>query len=141
MDKLPRRNGLLRPFEIIHGIGAFNGDGIDQVENINESFLFAGRVEVSPWGRDITIQESAFEKYATLGLSVAHNNGVQDKQTWLGADVAASYAGFSGAFEYLHVSHEPKTADPKFDGQGLEGVVDDSGLHLVNGRMGELVNQ
>ena len=29
---------------------AFNGEGRNQVQNINESFLFAGRVEVTPLG-------------------------------------------------------------------------------------------
>ncbi len=97
-------------------LGAFNGDGKNQVENINQSFLWAARLELTPIGRDLPLAESAFGgKLLTVGLSYAHNkltagNG-HEVVSYLGADVAGSWKGLSGAFEYLMVKHA-------FDGPG-----------------------
>lgn len=92
--------------------GVFNGEGKNQVENINESYLYAARVEISPWGRDNALAESAFGgTQLTLGLSYAHDkltsigNG-HELVTYLGADVFASYKGLSASYEYLQAKHD-----------------------------------
>ncbi len=110
-------------------VGVFNGEGRNQVENINESYLYAARLELSPYGRDAQLAEGAFGgKVLTLGLSYGHNklssqaNG-QEKRTYLGADLFGSYRGLSGSFEYLVVKYtfdggDPAMLSPDFDGNG-----------------------
>lgn len=109
--------------------GAFDGDGKNQVENINQSYLFAARVEVSPFGRDVPLAESAFGgRFLTLGLSYGHNTLTRDAGhelvTYLGADLAGAWKGLSGAFEYLVVRHtfegagDPTTLPDKFHANG-----------------------
>jgi hypothetical protein len=92
-------------------LGAFNGEGRNQVENINESYLWAARLELSPWGRDAALAEGAFGgKVLTVGLSYGHNklssqaNG-HENRTYLGVDVFGSFKGLSAAFEYLVVKY------------------------------------
>ncbi len=99
-------------------LGAFNGEGKNQVENINESYLYAARLELSPFGRDAALAEGAFGgKVLTLGLSYGHNklssmaNG-HEKRTYLGADLFGSFKGLSAAFEYLVVKYDFDGGDP-----------------------------
>ena len=105
------------PFVRVIG-GVFNGEGRDQVENINENLLYAGRLEITPWGRDIPLtkyQESTFAgKLLSAGLSVGHNKiaqgGTEDEaQLYLGADLAFAWMGLSGTAEYLEVRHSFST--------------------------------
>ncbi len=103
------------PVRLIAGV--FNGDGRNQVENINQSYLYAARLEVSPLGRDNQLAESAFGgKLLSLGLSYGHNkltagNG-HELITTYGADVSTALHGLSASFEYLVVKHVFEGADP-----------------------------
>ncbi|MDX2092366.1 MAG: porin [Kofleriaceae bacterium] len=97
------------PQVVITG-GIFNGEGPNQIENINEDYLYAGRIEVTPFGPS-TLAESAFgEDYLSLGASVGHNAltaGLNSEQvTYLGADIAGSWKGLSGSVEYLRAKHD-----------------------------------
>jgi hypothetical protein len=89
----------------------FNGEGRDQVQNINDSFLYAGRVEVTPFGKD-PMRESAFDgDFLTIAGSVGHNrlspgNKYSEIVTYYGGDVAGAWHGISGEFEYLWVHDE-----------------------------------
>ncbi len=99
-------------------VGVFNGEGRNQVENINESYLYAARLELAPFGRDAALAEGAFGgKVLTVGLSYGHNklssqaNG-DEKRTYLGADLFGSYRGLSASFEYLVVKYTFDGGDP-----------------------------
>ena len=106
------------PVKLIGGV--FNGEGRNQVENINESYLYAARVELSPFGRDLPIAESAFGgKLLSVAGSYGHNrlargNG-DERRTYLGVDVTAAWKGVSAAFEYLEVRHRFRGGDPADD--------------------------
>jgi hypothetical protein len=88
--------------------GAFNGEGKNQIQNINESYLYAGRVEVTPFGGPTQpYAESAFasEPWLSAALSVGHNKltpgEYRENRTILGGDIAGAYRGISGSFEYI----------------------------------------
>jgi hypothetical protein len=109
--------------------GAFNGDGKNQVENINQSYLYAGRVEISPVGPNAPLAESAFGgHFVTAALSAGHNKLDQgtDRETvtYLGADLSFAWRGLSGAVEYLEVRHsfagpgDPAMLPPSFHANG-----------------------
>jgi len=110
-------------------LGAFNGEGKNQVENINESYLYAARLELAPFGRDVPLAEGAFGgKVLIAGLSYGHNklssqaNG-QEKRTYLGADIFGSWKGISASFEYLVVKYafeggDPGMLSPDYKGNG-----------------------
>lgn len=91
--------------------GAFNGEGRDQGQNINESYLEAGRVEITPIGEQAPYAESAFAgTWLSIGASVGHDRltpgSYTEKETFLGADLSGSWHGLSGTFEYLQVQHD-----------------------------------
>jgi hypothetical protein len=97
--------------------GIYNGEQKNQIENINQKFLYAARLELSPFGRDRPLAESAFDgKFATIGLSYGHNvvlSGANDeKLRYYGIDVSAAYRGLSASFEYLEVLHSFRGGDP-----------------------------
>jgi hypothetical protein len=98
--------------------GVFNGEGKNQVENLNAKYLYTARVEVSPWGRDNALAESAFAgNQLTLGLSYGHNNlssipSGRELVTYLGADVFGAYKGLSASFEYLQAKHAYEATGP-----------------------------
>lgn len=101
--------------------GVFNGEGKNQVENINEAFLYTARVEVTPLGRPVPLAESAFAgPYLTIAGSYAHNelrNGDRnDLVTHYGVDVAGAWNGISGSFEYL-------LRDTKYEARGTSTVL------------------
>lgn len=118
------------PVRLIGGV--FNGEGKNQVENINESYLFAGRLEIAPWGRDLPLAESAFGgtqlvaavSYARNKLSSQGNS--EEIRNYIGGDLAFSYEGLSGAFEYLMVLYTYKGGEgvmlpPKYKANGWAG--------------------
>ncbi len=35
--------------------GVYDGEGRNHVENVDGHFFYAGRIEVTPWGRDIAL--------------------------------------------------------------------------------------
>jgi hypothetical protein len=97
--------------------GAFNGEGKNQVQNINEGYLYAGRLEITPFGAPAPYAESAFAPapWLSLGVSAGHNKltpgDFREDQTTLGVDISGAYRGLSGAAEYLVVRHS-FTGDP-----------------------------
>ncbi len=108
--------------------GMFNGEGKNQVQNINESYLYAGRLEVTPIGTVQPYEESSFAgRWLSLGLSVGRNlltpGDYHEKQISLGMDLSGSWKGLSGSFEYLEVRHtfdgDPtKIPDPNYHANG-----------------------
>ncbi len=91
--------------------GAFNGEGPNQVQNINEKYLYAGRVEVTPLGHETQLSESSFSgNFLTIAASVGLNKltaGTRKEDVrYLGFDISGAYKGISGSFEYLQVDHE-----------------------------------
>jgi hypothetical protein len=107
--------------------GAWNGEGQNQVQNINQSYLWAARVEVTPIGAAGPLQESAFgPAFVTVAGSYGHNRlsstAGDETVTYLGGDVAGAYRGLSGSIEYLRVQHRFGTAaQPSYDAQGVMG--------------------
>ncbi|MEO8548556.1 MAG: porin [Kofleriaceae bacterium] len=96
--------------------GVFNGETRNQVQNINQSYLYAGRIEITPIGDVQPNAESMFAgTWFSLGLSIGHNQltpgDFHETQLSLGADVSGAYRGVSGSFEYLEVRHT-FTGDP-----------------------------
>lgn len=90
--------------------GVFNGEGRNEVQNINQSYLYAGRVEITPIGDVQPYAESAFAgNWLSLGLSAGRNvltpGDFHETQVSLGADLSGSWKGLSGSFEYLEVRH------------------------------------
>jgi hypothetical protein len=105
----------LKVLRIIGGI--YNGEQKNQIENINQKFLYAARVELSPIGRDRPLADSMFDgRFATIGMSYGHNvvlSGANDEKTqYYGIDVSGAYRGFSASLEYLEVRHEFRGGDP-----------------------------
>ena len=108
--------------------GMFNGEGRNQVQNINESYLYAGRLEITPIGKVQPYEESSFAgKWLSLGLSIGRNlltpGDYHEKQLSLGADLSGSWRGWSGSIEYLEVRHyfdgDPtKLPDPNYHANG-----------------------
>lgn len=92
-------------------ISAFNGEGRDQVQNIDEHYLFAGRLEVTPLGKDPMRESSMDGDFVTIAASVGRNKltpggKYREVVSYVGGDVAGAWKGISGEFEYLFVHHE-----------------------------------
>ena len=90
--------------------GSFNGEGRDQGQNINESYLHAGRLEITPIGEQAPYAESAFgASWLSFGASVGYDKltpgAYHENETFLGVDVSGAWRGLSGTFEYLQVKH------------------------------------
>ncbi len=91
--------------------GVFDGEGRNRFQNLDQRYLYAGRVEVRPLGRDVAVAESAHGgDFVVVGVSVARNRtagaaGVETAVT-MGADLGFAMRGVSGAIEYLQVDHD-----------------------------------
>ncbi|HEY4180728.1 MAG TPA: hypothetical protein VGM90_27980 [Kofleriaceae bacterium] len=90
--------------------GVYNGEGQNQIENIDEKFLYSGRVEYNILGHEGSLQEGSFGgDYLTIGGSLAHyslDSGDQsEKILYFGGDIAGSWHGISGEVEYVEVHH------------------------------------
>jgi len=90
--------------------GSFNGEGRDQGQNINESFLTAGRLEITPLGEQAPYAESAFTTpWLSLAVSAGYDKltpgSFHENETFLGADLSGAWRGLSGTVEYLEVRH------------------------------------
>jgi hypothetical protein len=91
--------------------GMFNGDGRNQLQNIDEDYLFTGRLAVGYGSRDRALAESDLDDatYAIVagsaGRNVLASGDASEKQILLGADIAAGWRGVSVGFEYLTVHH------------------------------------
>ena len=102
--------------------GVFNGEGRDQIQNINERYLWAGRVEITPFGDVQPYAESAFAgNWLSFAFSAGHNvltPGVyEEKQISWGYDISGCWHGLSGSFEYLQVNHYYEGDPTKFPGK------------------------
>jgi hypothetical protein len=109
----------LRQVRVIGGM--YNGEGKNQVQNINQSYLYAGRIEITPLGKEQPYEESAFAgNWLSLGLSAGHNvltpGNFHEKVIFLGADLSGSWKGLSGSIEYLEVRHSYEGDMTKFPG-------------------------
>lgn len=92
-------------------VGMLNGEGPNQVENINEKYLLTGRIEVTPFGAEGALAEGAFgSDFLTLAASVGHNEITagdrNEKVTYLGYDIAFRWHGLSGTYEYLEARND-----------------------------------
>jgi hypothetical protein len=91
-------------------LGAFNGDGKNLVENVDQQFLFAGRLALRAFGPSARPADGGFGP-ARLVAAVSAARNVRDLGTydetirWLGFDVSGAWNGLSGAIEYLLVDH------------------------------------
>jgi hypothetical protein len=91
--------------------GMFNGEGRNQLLNIDEQFLYAARIELT-LGANRKLAESDLDggAYVTVAGSFGHNKRItaesEDTNVLLGADVAGAWNGISGSFEYLQASHD-----------------------------------
>ena len=105
--------------------GMFDGEGKNQGGNVDQRFLWAGRVEARPLGRKVALAESNLgADYLVIGASAAQNRGqtggsVERTRTF-GADLAFGWQGLSGAAEYLEVRHHRAGGGaPDFKGNGV----------------------
>jgi len=90
--------------------GVFNGETRNQVQNINQSYLYAGRVELTVLGDVQPYAESMFAgNWLSIAGSIGHNHltpgDFHENQLSLGGDISGAYKGLSGSFEYLEVRH------------------------------------
>jgi hypothetical protein len=109
--------------------GVFNGEGRDQVQNINDSYLYSGRVEVTVLGDEMPFEESAFKgNWLTFAGSIAHNKlnpatTYHELQLSDGFDVSGAYEGISGSVEYLEQRHtfdgDPTMSPPAYKANGI----------------------
>lgn len=106
--------------------GLFNGEGRNLGGNVDQHFLYAGRVEFAPFGREVALAESNLGgDYLVIAGSAAQQrrdagDGLED-ETSFGADVAFGWRGASGTVEYLQVRHTP--ADQARPGYRANGIV------------------
>jgi hypothetical protein len=92
--------------------GVFDGEGTNQLQNLDEKYMYVGRVEIHPLGRGAKLQESAFADSITIAANVMQNTRVQDATSgateddfeW-GGDVSAAYHGIYATFEYDQLDH------------------------------------
>lgn len=97
--------------------GSFNGEGRNKVQNQNESFLHAGRLEITPIGKQDPLVEGAFNgTYLTFGIGFARNklnkgsaHEIVEYRTY---DISGSYKGLTASYEYIDVSHDVDFDDP-----------------------------
>lgn len=106
--------------------GVFNGEGRNQVQNVDQRFLYAGRLEVRPFGRDVKLAESVHGgDYLAVAASAARNRtgtGTSlETALTLGGDISGAWYGASGSVEYLQVEHtfSMGSALPDYRANGL----------------------
>jgi hypothetical protein len=114
-----RRKSLRVPGVRLIG-GVFNGEGTNVIENINQKYMWTGRAEVTVFGEERHLSESAFEgQFLTLAGSYARNKRNEgnrlDRQSWVGFDISGAYKGISGSFEYLEVRHVQTSLNEEMD--------------------------
>ena len=116
--------------------GVFNGEGRNQVQNINERYFWAGRIEVTPIGDVQPYAESAFAgNWLSFSFNAGHNvltPGVyEEKQITWGYDVSGCWHGLSGSFEYLQVNHYYEGDPTKFPGKDYHANGFDAQLNYM----------
>ncbi len=109
-------------------VGVFNGEGRNQIQNIDENLLYVARLEVKPLGADAALAEGGFEDAITIAANVFKNtvdigDGV-DAVLGYGGDIALAWHGASASFEYVHVGHSfPEMIQTDYQGNGLAAQV------------------
>jgi hypothetical protein len=98
-------------------VGLFNGEGPNQVKNINQKFLYTGRLELNVLGKEGALQESNFgDAFLTIagstGFQRLTNGDHSDTEKYFGGDVSGAYKGLSGSFEYLIVKRSSTGPNP-----------------------------
>ena len=116
--------------------GVFNGEGRDQIQNINERYLWAGRIEVTPIGDVQPYAESAFAgDWLSFSFNAGHNvltPGVyEEKQITWGYDISGCWHGLSGSFEYLQVNHYYEGNPTMFPGKDYHANGFDAQLNYM----------
>ena len=112
------------PWLVMTG-GMFNGEGKNQGGNVDQRYLWAGRVELRPLGRTVGLGESCLGgDYVVAGVSAAQNRiatGADVERTrTVGGDVAFGWHGISGAVEYLEVRHHRRLGGyPDYKANGV----------------------
>lgn len=90
--------------------GVFNGEGRNQIQNIDEQFMYVGRIALRPIGWFERVTESALgaDQVSIAGSAAYLNSDIdsEGKTVWLGVDAFASWNGISGYFEYIWKSTE-----------------------------------
>ena len=103
----------------------FNGEGRNQIQNIDEQFMYVGRVAFRPVGHLERPTESALGKdQISIAGSAAYLNSDIDsegKSVWLGADAFASWNGISGYVEYIwrKTEFDSNVAQVDYNGNGI----------------------
>lgn len=109
-------------------VGVFNGEGRNQVQNIDENLLYAARLELRPFGRDAAFAEGGWEDHLTLAANVFKNkldigDGVDDILGF-GGDLSAAWHGVSVSAEYVQIDHEfPEMIQTDYTSKGWAGQV------------------
>jgi hypothetical protein len=133
MDLTPDRQigvgGVLNvPFvpSIEISAGIFNGEGKDQPQNIDEKFMYIGRLAWRPIGTHAKLIESALGPDAvSLAVNAAYDvqemGGVVQTTKRFGADAFGSWNGISGYAEIVNnqITSTGMGAQPNFGQRGL----------------------
>jgi hypothetical protein len=127
-----RQLGLSGIFGIPHApwlqlsAGIFNGKGINIVENLDQNFMYVGRVAYRPIGARAPLQESALGPDAVwVAADVSYTKKRQgdfnEFDLLVGADAFVSIKGFSAYVEYLwgHVTYSPGAPKQAYHEQGF----------------------
>jgi phosphate-selective porin len=102
-------------------LGLFNGEGRNQVQNIDEQYMFVGRIEVTPFGRGAAFAEGGFEDHLRLGANGYQNTFGPEDTLGFGGDVSIAWHGASLAGEYVEVRHEFSDSQPDYTAKGWAG--------------------
>jgi hypothetical protein len=110
--------------------GVYNGKGVNVVENLDENFMYVGRLAFRPLGERAPLMETALGPDAIwVAGHFSYNQkhlGDFDEYTWLtGADAFGSWRGLSVYAEYLWGSVTYSAGSPKqnYHLQGFNGQV------------------
>lgn len=127
-------SGAFLDKRLTYAVGTFNGNGVNNSNNDNNKFLWAGRVTATPWKANAgswSVGANGFTSEDT-GLALADLNldstpatpdkdGIfTGKRHGFGADSQIEAGPFSLWVEYLRVRFEPTSARPaaRFDSGG-----------------------
>jgi phosphate-selective porin len=82
---------------ISYNVGAYNGNGVNNGNNDNDQFMYAGRISACVWSSGanrLTV--------ATNGLSTRESGAFSGRRTSWGLDGQLAVGRFEGQAEYLH---------------------------------------
>lgn len=106
--------------------GMFNGEGRNKVANVDENYLWVGRIAFRPVGPDAPLTESALgPDQVSIAASVAYNasesGDIGRILKYAEADAFVSWKGLSAYAEWLQVSTDqaPSSPDPDFKSNGV----------------------